>query len=332
MGPFIASSPTRPDPTKTPPSLLAEIARQRHEGQRRIAAALARSGALRPGLRERVRRRHRPRPCLSRGVRLARLRPGLERGALREVVEVDPHRPASSMKTSCARASAPLGGFVPHRSTRFAPRGRGAPRSGGARRRCSQGESGPDEGPLRGDVVQSRVGDHPGQSVVGGHGQQGDDRLRGIAVAAGRGGQAVADLDAAAIRLALEADPPDRPPVGQAGDPVVAERPLLAGAAVARRKPPTAPTSPSKGKSSAQASAGPALRATIRSASATSIACSCRRDVRTSVMASAKQPPPPSTEFRRPGGQRTGSRSTSIRPPLSRPTPVASWPPAGAGR
>ncbi len=34
-------------------SLLAEIARQRHKGQRRIARALARSGALRPGLRER---------------------------------------------------------------------------------------------------------------------------------------------------------------------------------------------------------------------------------------------------------------------------------------
>ncbi len=33
-------------------SLLAEIARQRHEGQRRIARSLARSGALRPGLRE----------------------------------------------------------------------------------------------------------------------------------------------------------------------------------------------------------------------------------------------------------------------------------------
>jgi AcrR family transcriptional regulator len=33
--------------------LLAEIARQRHEGQRRIARSLARSGALRPGLRER---------------------------------------------------------------------------------------------------------------------------------------------------------------------------------------------------------------------------------------------------------------------------------------
>ena len=34
-------------------SLLAEIARQRHEGQRRAARSVARSGALRPGLRER---------------------------------------------------------------------------------------------------------------------------------------------------------------------------------------------------------------------------------------------------------------------------------------
>jgi len=34
-------------------ALLAQIARQRHEGQRRIARSLARSGALKPGLRER---------------------------------------------------------------------------------------------------------------------------------------------------------------------------------------------------------------------------------------------------------------------------------------
>jgi AcrR family transcriptional regulator len=34
-------------------SLLAETARQRHEGQRRIARSLARSGSLRTGLRER---------------------------------------------------------------------------------------------------------------------------------------------------------------------------------------------------------------------------------------------------------------------------------------
>jgi AcrR family transcriptional regulator len=34
-------------------TLLADIARQRHEGQRRVARSLARSGALRTGLRER---------------------------------------------------------------------------------------------------------------------------------------------------------------------------------------------------------------------------------------------------------------------------------------
>ena len=34
-------------------ALLAEMARQRHEGQRGIARSLARSGALRPGIRER---------------------------------------------------------------------------------------------------------------------------------------------------------------------------------------------------------------------------------------------------------------------------------------
>ncbi len=34
-------------------SLLADIARQRHEGQHRVARSLARSAALRPGLRER---------------------------------------------------------------------------------------------------------------------------------------------------------------------------------------------------------------------------------------------------------------------------------------
>ncbi len=55
----------------------------------------------------------------------------------------------------------------------------------------------------------------------------GDDRLGGVAMAAGRRSQAMADLAAVAIWLALEAEPPDCPPVGQAGDPVVAERPLL---------------------------------------------------------------------------------------------------------
>jgi len=47
----ILADAARADPDAA--ALLAEIARQRQEGQRRIARALARSGALRPGLRER---------------------------------------------------------------------------------------------------------------------------------------------------------------------------------------------------------------------------------------------------------------------------------------
>jgi AcrR family transcriptional regulator len=47
----ILADAARSDPDAA--SLLAEIARQRHEGQRRVARALARSGALQPGLRER---------------------------------------------------------------------------------------------------------------------------------------------------------------------------------------------------------------------------------------------------------------------------------------
>ena len=43
--------------------------------------------------------RHRPRPCISGGLRLARTRPGLERRAVREMAEVNPHRPASLVDT-----------------------------------------------------------------------------------------------------------------------------------------------------------------------------------------------------------------------------------------
>lgn len=92
---------------------------------------------------------------------------------------------------------------------------------------AQKAETGPDEGPLRSDVVQSRVGDDSGQSVVGRQSKECDDRLCGVAVATGRGSQAVADLDAAAFWLALKADPPDGPPVEETGDPVVAERLLL---------------------------------------------------------------------------------------------------------
>ena len=47
----ILADAARSDPGAA--SLLAEVARQRHEGQRRIVRSLARSGALRSGLRER---------------------------------------------------------------------------------------------------------------------------------------------------------------------------------------------------------------------------------------------------------------------------------------
>lgn len=141
-------------------------------------------------------------------------------------------------------------------------------------------ESGPDEGPLRSDVVQSRVGDHPGQSVVGGHGQQGDDRLGGVAMAACRGSQAVADLDAAAIWLGLEAEAPDGPLIGQAGDPVVAERPLLSVGGSGAKEPPDCANVAFEGVIVGPTIGWSRLRATIRSASATSIACSCRRCVR----------------------------------------------------
>ena len=79
-------------------SLLTEIARQRHEGQQGIARSLARSGALRPGLRETRCRRHHPRPGVPRGVRLARHRPGLDPRALRKLAEVDPLSTSFSRK------------------------------------------------------------------------------------------------------------------------------------------------------------------------------------------------------------------------------------------
>jgi AcrR family transcriptional regulator len=47
----ILADAARSDPSAA--ALLADVARQRHQGQRRIARSLARSGALRPGLRER---------------------------------------------------------------------------------------------------------------------------------------------------------------------------------------------------------------------------------------------------------------------------------------
>src|ERR1700722_2956921 len=90
-----------------------------------------------------------------------------------------------------------------------------------------EAESSPEKGPLRSEVVKGRVGDHPRQSVFGGHCQQGDDRLCGVAVDAGGWNQAVDDLDASVGRPPFEADSADGPSIGQAGDPVEAERLLL---------------------------------------------------------------------------------------------------------
>ena len=137
--------------------------------------------------------------------------------------------------------------------------------------------------------------------MVGRDGQQGDDRLCGVTVAASRRSQSIADLDAVPAWPTLKADHPDGPPVLQAGDAVGAERPLFSARAVARRKPRTTSTGTSKGKSSAQISSGPEFRETMRSPSATSMAWSCSREVLRSVMAPVKQPLSPSaTEFHRP--------------------------------
>ncbi len=99
-------------------------------------------------------------------------------------------------------------------------------------------ESRSDKGLLRSDIVQSRVGDHPRESVVGGYGEKRNHRLRGVTMAPGGRSQAVADLDAATIGLALEAEPPDGPAVAHAGDPVVAERTLLSVCGGGAKEPP----------------------------------------------------------------------------------------------
>ena len=58
--------------------LLDEIRQQRARGQGRIVRALARAGALKPGLRERERGRPRSRADVARGVPPPRRRPALD--------------------------------------------------------------------------------------------------------------------------------------------------------------------------------------------------------------------------------------------------------------
>lgn len=139
-----------------------------------------------------------------------------------------------------------------------------------------EAETRADECSLRSYIVERRVGNDFRHPDAGGNT---DGRLCGVPVAAGRRSKAVADLNAPAARLALKAGPSDGAPIGKTGDTVVAEGRCSPYSTVERRKPRTAPTSPSNGKSSAQASAGPAVPATMRSASSTSIACSNKRCV-----------------------------------------------------
>lgn len=140
-------------------------------------------------------------------------------------------------------------------------------------------EPGPDESPLRSGVVQSRVSDHPGQSLFGGHAEQRDDLLGGKAVTAGRRGQAVANLDAAFARLALEFDPPNGPPVCRAGDAVVAERPLLSALGRGTKEGPHCADVALEREIVRPRVAGARTSSNDPFALWTSMACSCRRDV-----------------------------------------------------
>jgi len=92
---------------------------------------------------------------------------------------------------------------------------------------ADEAKSGTDERSLRSDVVQGGVCHHLGELVVGGNGQYGSDGLCGVAVTARGRREAIADLDAAALRLALKADAANCQSVSRASDPVEAERPLL---------------------------------------------------------------------------------------------------------
>ncbi len=121
--------------------------------------------------------------------------------------------------------------------------------------------------------------------MVGGDGEHSDDRFCSVAVAAGRRSQAVADLDATFFGLALEADPPDCPPVGQAGDPVVAEWPLLSALGGGAKEGPYCANVALEGEIVRPSVAG----SRTSSDDALSMACSCRRGVRTSVMALVNQ-------------------------------------------
>ena len=79
------------DPAAT--ELLANYQQQRDRGQSRIAHSLARTRALRPGLRRTRRRRPHPRTDVPRALPATRHRPRLATATLRTVAHPNPHRP-----------------------------------------------------------------------------------------------------------------------------------------------------------------------------------------------------------------------------------------------
>ena len=83
------------------------------------------------------------------------------------------------------------------------------------------------KGSLGSEVALVGVGDDSGKSMIGRDVQQGGQCLCCVAVATGRRGQTVADLDASVVRLALEADASDGLSVGGSGDPVGPEGALV---------------------------------------------------------------------------------------------------------
>ena len=80
-------------------ALLADIALQRHDGQRRIARALARASALRSGLREREAADIIHALASPEVYRLLVVRPRLDQRTIRAMADLDPHRPAPPIDT-----------------------------------------------------------------------------------------------------------------------------------------------------------------------------------------------------------------------------------------
>ncbi len=105
----------------------------------------------------------------------------------------------------------------------------------------------PQERALRRDIVQIRVRDHLGDSVVTRHREERDHGLRREAVPAGRRCQSIADLNDATLRASLESSPPNGPSVAHSRDPVVAEWALYARRGAESQEHPERSEVPPKG-------------------------------------------------------------------------------------